>query len=101
MAMEKTTERKVMNALAAKVRRITDGTDKPSKAAPAQMIDVSLRKAIRGSGLTHYAIGKAAGVAPSQLDRFMMPDDDPRHRDLRLGTAAKVAAALGLRLTAD
>jgi hypothetical protein len=31
----------------------------------------ALRDAIRGSGLTHYALGKAAGVAPAQLDRFV------------------------------
>lgn len=87
-----------MNALAAKVRGITTGADRPSKAARPQMIDAALRKAITASGLTHYSIGKAAGVAPSQLDRFMMPADDPRHRDLRLATAAKIAAFLGLRL---
>jgi hypothetical protein len=65
-----------------------------------QTIDATLKRAIKGSGLTHYAIGQAAGVAPSQIDRFMMPADDPRHRDLRLATAARIAAALGLVLTA-
>lgn len=71
---------------------------KKPTAKAAQRIDVALRQAIKASGLTHYAIGKAAGVAPSQIDRFMMPADDPRHRDLRLGTAAKIAAILGLGL---
>lgn len=61
-------------------------------------IDAALRQAIKASGLTHYAIGQAAGVAPSQLDRFMMPAGDPRHRDLRLATAAKIAAVLGCEL---
>jgi hypothetical protein len=61
-------------------------------------IDAALRQAIKASGLTHYAIGKAAEVAPSQIDRFMLPQDDPRHRDLRLATAAKIATALGLGL---
>lgn len=61
-------------------------------------IDAALRQAIKASGLTHYAIGKAAEVAPSQIDRFMMPASDPRHRDLRLATAAKIAAALGMGL---
>lgn len=61
-------------------------------------IDSALRRAIKGSGLTHYAIGQAAGVAPSVIDRFMMPVDDPRHRDIRLATAAKIAAVLGLVL---
>lgn len=62
------------------------------------LIDAALRTAIRKSGLTHYALAKAAGVQASQLDRFMMPADDPRHRDLRLETAARVAAHLGLCL---
>lgn len=61
-------------------------------------IDAALRKAVKASGRTHYDIGKAAGVAPSVLDRFMMPADDPRHRDIRLGTAARIAAVLGLGL---
>lgn len=64
-------------------------------------LDAALRQAIKASGLTHYAIGKAAAVAPSQIDRFMMPADDPRHRDLRLATAAKIAAFLGLELMAQ
>jgi hypothetical protein len=63
-----------------------------------QTIDATLRKAIKASGLTHYAIGQTAGVAPSQIDRFMLPADDPRHRDLRLATAARIAATLGLVL---
>lgn len=61
-------------------------------------IDAALRQAIKASGQTHYAIGKAAGVAPSQIDRFMLPPADPRHRDLRLATAAKIAIVLGLDL---
>ena len=88
-----------MDALAKRVKEITEGTARPSKAA--LKIDMALRQAIRKSGLTHYALAKAAGVQASQLDRFMMPADDPRHRDLRLTTAASVAAVLGLRLTAE
>jgi hypothetical protein len=56
-------------------------------------IDTALRDAIRGSGLTHYALGKAAGVAPAQLDRFVSGE-----RSLTLASAAKVATALGLVL---
>jgi glucose-6-phosphate isomerase len=41
----------------------------------------------------------SASVAPSQIDRFMLPASDPRHRDLRLATAARIAAACGLELT--
>lgn len=61
-------------------------------------LDLALRQAIRSSGLTHYAIGKAAEVAPSMLDRFMLPEDDPRHRGLTLATAARIAGSLGLEL---
>ena len=61
-------------------------------------LDVALRKAIEESGLTHYALGKEAGVAPSVLDRFMLPALDPRRRDIRLETASKIASALGLVL---
>ncbi len=53
-----------------------------------------LRKAILNSGLTHFALGKLAGVAPAQLGRFMSGK-----RDIRLETAAKLAAALNLQLT--
>lgn len=59
-------------------------------------IDETLRQAIRSSGLTHYSLGKAAGVAPAQLDRFVAGE-----RDLTLATAARVAAALGLTLVAQ
>jgi len=69
----------------------------PKKPTP---IDVALRKAIKASGLTHYAIGQAANVAPCILDRFMLPADDPRHRSMKLETAAKIAAALNLVLVA-
>ena len=70
---------------------------KPKKPLP---LDAALRKAIKASGSTHYIIGKVAGVAPSMIDRFMLPADDPRHRDIRLQTAAKLATALGLELVA-
>lgn len=90
-------ERKIMDALAAKVKGIADGTIKPASRKP-RPIDSTLRQAIKASGLTHYRLGQEAGVAPSQIDRFMMPPADPRHRDLRLATAAKIATVLGLDL---
>ena len=95
---KKTTEKVIMNALARKVKLITTGELKPARAARPVPLDVALRKAIAGSGLTHYALAKAAGVQASQLDRFMMPAEDPRHRDLRLSSAARIAAFLGLGL---
>ncbi len=67
----------------------------PRKPVP---IDVALRKAIAASEQTHYALARDAGISPSMIDRYMLPADDPRHRDLRLGTAAKLAALLGLEL---
>jgi hypothetical protein len=63
------------------------------------MIDKALKAAIRNSGRTYYDVGRAAGVAPSVILRFM--SDDPqagRGGDLRLSTAAKLAAELGLQL---
>jgi len=91
------TEKRLMDALAAKVKGIADGTIKPEGRKP-RLIDATLRQAIKASGLTHYRLGQDAGVAPSQIDRFMLPQNDPRHRDMRLSTAAKIAAVLGLDL---
>lgn len=68
----------------------------PTKTKP---IDEALKAAIRKSGLSHYALGKAAGVAPSVIDRFMIEaGEGERGGDLRLSTAARLAAALGLEL---
>ena len=53
----------------------------------------TLKAAIKASGLTHYALAKVTGVTAGQLDRFMSGE-----RDLRLASAAAVAAALGLEL---
>ena len=55
-----------------------------------------LRAAIKASGLTHYAIGKLAEVAPSVLDRFVSGE-----RDLKLATAARIAESLGLALVTE
>ena len=95
---KKPTDKEIMTALARKVKSITTGELKPARAARPVPLDVALRKAITASGLTHYALAKAAGVQASQLDRFMMPAEDPRHRDLRLSSAARIAAFLGLGL---
>jgi hypothetical protein len=61
-------------------------------------LDASLRAAIKADGRTHYALGKASSVAPSVLDRFMMPAEDPRRRGLSLETASRIALALGMEL---
>jgi len=64
----------------------------PTSKPPAP-IDDALRSAIARSGLTHYAVGHLASVSTSQIDRFMA-----RERDIRLETAARIAAALNLEL---
>lgn len=51
-----------------------------------------LRTAVTNSGMTHYAIGKASGVAPEMIDRFMTG------RDIRLTTASKICEVLGYGL---
>ncbi len=51
-----------------------------------------LRVAVTNSGMTHYAIGKASGVAPDMIDRFMTG------RDIRLTTASKICEVLGYGL---
>lgn len=93
---KKPTDRQVMDALTAKVRSITAGhVDRPAT-RKAVRIDVALAKAIKASGRTHYAIGVAAGVSSTTIDRFMYRDE--RHRGLTLETAARLAEALGLEL---
>ena len=67
------------------------------KKQPLDLAD-QLRQAIADSGLTHYSIGRDAGISPSVVDRFMLAASDPRRRDLRLVTAGKIAAVLGLSL---
>jgi predicted transcriptional regulator len=57
-----------------------------------ERIDGTLRNAIVESGMTHYAIAKAAGIEADILDRFM------KGRDIYLGTAAKIADALKLEI---
>jgi hypothetical protein len=64
------------------------------KTLDQETINVQLKQAIAASGLTHYAIGKAAGVDPGVISRFTTGE-----RTLRLETVDRIAAALGLRLT--
>jgi hypothetical protein len=61
--------------------------------APRPTVCDQLRAAIRASGMTHYRIGKDAGVKPEIVARF-----DRGERDIRAATFAKIAAALGLEL---
>jgi plasmid maintenance system antidote protein VapI len=68
------------------------GTDRKRKRRPGSVVD-QLRRAIRDSGLTHYRIGKDAGVKPEIVARFVRGE-----RDVRAETFAKIATALGLEL---
>lgn len=58
-------------------------------------INEQLRKAIEKRDESYYALAKRAGVDAVVISRFVCGE-----RDLRLETAAKLAAALGLELTA-
>ena len=65
---------------------------KQAKKTKPSGIDAQLRKAVEASGMTHYAIAKAAGVPQSVMVKF------GQGIDVRLSTAAKIAHALGLEL---
>lgn len=56
-------------------------------------IEVQLREAILGSGMSGYEIARRAGVVNSQLSLFING-----HRSLTLTSAAKIAGVLGLEL---
>jgi hypothetical protein len=57
-----------------------------------QDLESVLRKAIRDSGLTHYAIAKAAEFSPVVLDRFV------GGKTITLATASKIVGVLGYGL---
>lgn len=58
-----------------------------------QTVSNQLRKAIRDSGLTSYAIGKAAHVAPIGIDRFLAGGT------MRLVTIDRICKVLNLSLS--
>lgn len=64
----------------------------PRAAAPAppDLAD-QLRELIQRSQLSNYALGRRAGVAEEVIRRFVRGE-----RDLRLETAGRIAAALGV-----
>ena len=70
---------------------------KPKKKAGSREARHSLSKQLReiidSRGLTAYALGQCSGVDPTVIGRFLADQ-----RDIRLETADKIAAALGLRL---
>lgn len=56
-----------------------------------------LRSAIENCGEDRATLARKTGVNEGQLSRFMT-DDKKQQRDLRLETAAKLCAHLGLHL---
>jgi transcriptional regulator with XRE-family HTH domain len=56
-------------------------------------LSYQLREIIEARGLTAYAAARMAEVDPGVVSRFMTGE-----RDIRMGTADRLAAALGLRL---
>jgi transcriptional regulator with XRE-family HTH domain len=54
----------------------------------------AIRKAMRESGESRYAIAKGAGVAASQLSRLANGT-----REISIGTAERIAGYLGLEIT--
>lgn len=74
---------------------------KAVKAKAAPPLDVALKKAITDSGRTYFELGRAAGVDPSVILRFMNGGAaGERGGDIRLSTAARLADELGLALYA-
>lgn len=66
---------------------------KPAPRENKHTLSRSLRDVIESRGLTAYALGQDSGVDATVIGRFLSGE-----RDLRLGTADRIAAALGLRL---
>lgn len=56
-------------------------------------LSYQLREVIDARGLSAYAVGQLAGVDPGVVSRFLTGK-----RDLLLGTADRIALALGVRL---
>jgi transcriptional regulator with XRE-family HTH domain len=65
----------------------------PTPATSRHTLSYQLREVIDSRGLTAYAVAKSAGVDPGVVQRFLTG-----RRDVMLGTADRIAAALGLRL---
>jgi transcriptional regulator with XRE-family HTH domain len=62
-------------------------------AADRHALSSQLRDIIASRGLSAYALGQQAGVDPGVISRFLAGV-----RDIRLETADRITAALGLRL---
>jgi len=60
---------------------------------PAESLSDALRRHIRAEGVSLYELAEQTGVARGLLSRFMRGE-----RDIRLETANRIAAYLGLEL---
>jgi len=69
------------------------GKSRGSKRKGPMNVCDQLRQVIGASGLTHYRIGRQAGIKPEIVARFVRCE-----RDIRAETFAKIAAALGMEL---
>jgi predicted transcriptional regulator len=70
-----------------------EGSAKPPEPQKyPETLSLALREAIIGDGRTIYEIAKAINIEPDSLYRFQ------QGKDIRLDTADKLAAALGLEL---
>src|SRR4051812_31423873 len=68
-------------------------TTRKTAAAARNALSTRLREGIRNRGLTAYALARDADIDPGVVQRFVTG-----RRDIRLETADRIAAALGLRL---
>ncbi len=66
---------------------------KETPAASKHSLSNQLRAVIESRGVTAYALGRDSGVDATVISRFLSQE-----RDIRMETADKLAAALGLRL---
>ena len=66
---------------------------RPKGTARGHGLADQLREIIASRGLTAYGLGRDAGVDAGVIHRFLAGE-----RDIRLETAGRIAAALGLRL---
>src|SRR4051794_26644103 len=77
----------------ARSRPVPKTTRRAAPASGRHSLSQQLRDLIDSRGLTAYGAAKLAGVNPAVVSRYM-----DGTRDIRMATADKLAAALGLRL---
>lgn len=87
----------LFDRLAASVSEIpTDRRIELTNTLDEQMLTEDLRSAIVASGRSAYSLGIEADIRPEIITRFLLGQ-----RDMRLDSASKIAAVLGLKLTSE